>query len=295
MELRVLQYFLTIAREMTISGAAERLHISQPTLSRQIKELEEEVGKQLFVRGNRSITLTEEGLLLKKRAEEIINLVEKTQAELAVSDHIIEGDIYIGAGESEGMRIIANVIGKIQEKYQGVRFHIFSGNADDVMDKLDNGLVDFGILIEPVDMTKYDFLRLPIKSKWGVLMRKDSELAINDSITPDVLRTIPLMCSSQQLVKNEFAGWLGGNNRKLNVISTYNLLYNASLIVEETKCYALCLDCIINTSGNSLLCFRPLEPQLEVGVCVVWKKYKLFSKASDEFLRMIQEEIKRYA
>ena len=262
MELRVLQYFLTVTREMTISGAAEQLHITQPTLSRQMKELEDEVGKQLFVRGNRSIILTNEGLLLKKRAEEIIHLVEKTQKELASSDLLLNGDIYIGAGESEGMRIVAKAINKMQSKYPLVKFHIFSGNADDVMDKLDKGLVDFGVLIEPVDMSKYDFLKLPI------------------------------MCSNQQLVKNEFAGWLGGNDRKLNIISTYNLLYNASLVVEEGDKYALCLDHIIN---NSMLCFKPLEPKLEVGINIAWKKYQLFSKASEYFLMILHEEIKKYA
>ena len=278
MELRVLQYFLTVTREMTISGAAEQLHITQPTLSRQMKELEDEVGKQLFVRGNRSIILTDEGLLLKKRAEEIIHLVEKTQKELASSDLLLNGDIYIGAVESEGMRIVAKAINKMQSKYPLVKFHIFSGNADDVMDKLDKGLVDFGVLIEPVDMSKYDFLKLPIKNSWGVLMRKDSPLASLNCITPNELRKLPIMCSNQQLVKNEFAGWLGGNDRKLNIISTYNLLYNASLVVEEGDKYALCLDRIIN---NSMLCFKPLEPKLEVGINIAWKKYQLFSKASE--------------
>lgn len=292
MELRVLQYFLTVTREMTISGAAEQLHITQPTLSRQMKELEDEVGKQLFVRGNRSIILTDEGLLLKKRAEEIIHLVEKTQKELASSDLLLNGDIYIGAGESEGMRIVAKAINKMQSKYPLVKFHIFSGNADDVMDKLDKGLVDFGVLIEPVDMSKYDFLKLPIKNSWGVLMRKDSPLASLNCITPNELRKLPIMCSNQQLVKNEFAGWLGGNDRKLNIISTYNLLYNASLVVEEGDKYALCLDRIIN---NSMLCFKPLEPKLEVGINIAWKKYQLFSKASEYFLMILHEEIKKYA
>ena len=290
MELRVLQYFLTVAREMTISGAAEELHITQPTLSRQMKELEEEIGKPLFIRGNRSITLTDEGLLLKNRAIEIMSLVEKTQAELSMNS-MLSGDIYIGAGESEGMRIIAKVINKMQEKYPQIKFHIYSGNAEDVMNKLDNGLLDFGILMEPTNMSKYDFLRLPVKNIWGVLMRKDDSLASFQSITKDILKDLPLICSNQRLVKNELAGWLGGNDRKLNIISTYNLLYNASLIAQEGHSYVLCFDNIIYTGADSLLCFKPLEPKLEAGINVVWRKYQLFSKASEEFLKLLKEEV----
>ena len=289
MELRVLQYFLTVAREMTISGAAEELHITQPTLSRQMKELEEEIGKPLFIRGNRSITLTDEGLLLKNRAIEIMSLVEKTQAELSMNS-MLSGDIYIGAGESEGMRIIAKVINKMQEKYPQIKFHIYSGNAEDVMNKLDNGLLDFGILMEPTNMSKYDFLRLPVKNIWGVLMRKDDSLASLQSITRDILKDLPLICSNQRLVKNELAGWLGGNDRKLNIISTYNLLYNASLIAQEGHSYVLCFDNIVYTGADSLLCFKPLEPKLEAGINVVWRKYQLFSKASEEFLKLLKEE-----
>ena len=290
MELRVLQYFLTVAREMTISGAAEELHITQPTLSRQMKELEEEIGKPLFIRGNRSITLTDEGLLLKNRAIEIMSLVEKTQAELSMNS-MLSGDIYIGAGESEGMRIIAKVINKMQEKYPQIKFHIYSGNAEDVMNKLDNGLLDFGILMEPTNMSKYDFLRLPVKNIWGILMRKDDSLASLQSITRDILKDLPLICSNQRLVKNELAGWLGGNDRKLNIISTYNLLYNASLIAQEGHSYVLCFDNIIYTGTDSLLCFKPLEPKLEAGINVVWRKYQLFSKSSEEFLKLLKEEV----
>ena len=290
MELRVLQYFLTVAREMTISGAAEELHITQPTLSRQMKELEEEIGKPLFIRGNRSITLTDEGLLLKNRAIEIMSLVEKTQAELSMNS-MLSGDIYIGAGESEGMRIIAKVINKMQEKYPQIKFHIYSGNAEDVMNKLDNGLLDFGILMEPTNMSKYDFLRLPVKNIWGVLMRKDDSLASLQSITRDILKDLPLICSNQRLVKNELAGWLGGNDRKLNIISTYNLLYNASLIAQEGHSYVLCFDNIVYTGADSLLCFKPLEPKLEAGINMVWRKYQLFSKASEEFLKLLKEDV----
>ena len=290
MEIRVLQYFLTIAREQSISGAAEFLHITQPTLSRQMKELEEELGKQLFIRGNRKITLTDDGMLLRKRAEEIIQLVDKTESEMRADDTEFSGDIYIGGGESEGMRIIARAINRAQTEHPLLKFHLFSGNAEDVTDRLDNGLLDFGVLVEPTNMTKYDFIKLPTKNVWGVLMRKDSPLADLESIAPKDLRGKPVIFSNQLLVKNELAGWLGGNERSLNIVTTYNLLYNASLLVEENSHYALCLDGIIHTGEGSDLCFRPLEPRLEVGLHFVWKKYQVFSQASDYFLGLVQEE-----
>ena len=256
MEIRTLQYFLTIAREESISGAAEYLHVTQPTLSRQMKELEEELGKQLFIRGKRRITLTDEGMILRKRAEEIL--------------------IYLGCGESEGMRPIAKTIATMLEKYPHVKFHLNSGKAEEVMEKIDAGVLDFGIVIEPVDLNKYDYLRLPYSNAWGILMKRDSTLASLDKITPDDLRGKPLLCSNQGMVKNELAGWIGGNQRKLNIVGTYNLLFNASLIVEEGNLYALCLDKIFN-SNNSSLCFRPLEPKLEANMLIIWKKYQLFT------------------
>lgn len=294
MEFRVLQYFLAIAREETISGAANRLHITQPTLSRQMKELEDELGKQLFIRGNRKITLTEEGMLLRHRGEEIVSLVEKTEQELMLSDATISGDIYIGSGETEGMRLIAKVIRKCQKEYPKIRFHLYSGNAQDVADRIEKGLLDFGILIEPADISKYDFIKLPTKDVWGVLMRKDSPLATLDKITANDIKSLPIICSNQEMVKNELSGLLGIDFDKLNIVATYNLIYNASLLVEEGNGYALGLDQLINTTGNSSLCFKPLEPCLEVGLTLVWKKYQIFSRASEIFLMMIRSELKNY-
>lgn len=293
MELRVLQYFLAITREESISGAAEQLHITQPTLSRQIKELEEELGKQLFIRGNRKITLTEDGMFLRKRAEEIINLVEKTESDLLLSDASISGDIYIGSGETEGMKLIAKVMHKCQAKYPDIRFHLFSGNAQDVADRIEKGLLDFGIFVEPADISKYDFLKLPVTDVWGVLMRRDSPLATKNSITSQDLKDIPLIFSNQQMVKNEISGWMDGDFEQLNIIATYNLIYNASLLVEEGQSYVLGLDKLINTSGDSQLCFKPLEPRLEVGLTLVWKKYQIFSRAADYFLKTLRNEIEK--
>ena len=293
MELRVLQYFLAIAREETISKAAESLHITQPTLSRQMKGLEEQLGKQLFIRGNRKINLTEEGILLRQRAEEIISLVEKTESEIMHSDTTISGDIYIGSGETEGMRILAKVIDTCHKEYPKIKFHLYSGNSQDVVEKIENGLIDFGVLIEPADISKYDFIKLPVKDKWGVLMRKDSPIASLKSITADTLKKLPLICSSQEIVKNEISGWLNDDYNKLNIVATYNLIYNASLLVEEGSGYALGLDKLINTSGNSKLCFIPLEPKLEVGLTLIWKKYHLFSKAASYFLNQLRKEINK--
>ena len=293
MEFRVLQYFLAIAREETISKAAESLHIPQPTLSRQMKELEEQLGKQLFIRGNRKINLTEEGILLRQRAEEIISLVEKTESEIMHSDTTISGDIYIGSGETEGMRILAKVIDTCHKEYPKIKFHLYSGNFQDVVEKIENGLIDFGVLIEPADISKYDFIKIPVKDKWGVLMRKDSPIASLKSITADTLKKLPLICSSQEIVKNEISGWLNDDYNKLNIVATYNLIYNASLLVEEGSGYALGLDKLINTSGNSKLCFIPLEPKLEVGLTLIWKKYHLFSKATSYFLNQLRKEINK--
>ena len=291
MEFRVLQYFLAIAREESISAAAEALHITQPTLSRQIKELEDEFGKQLFVRGNRKITLTEEGMLLRKRAEEISSLVEKTQLEMSAVYNELNADIYIGGGEKQSMRFIKKTIQRMQAQYPMVRFHLYSGNAEDVGDRLDKGLLDFGVLIEPANMTKYDFIKLPTKDVWGVLMRKDSPLAKNAYITPDDLIGQPIIYSAQRMVNNIISGWMKKDYDKLSLIASYNLIYNASLMVEDGAGYALSLEGLINTTGDSPLCFRPLQPKLEVGLAFVWKKYQVFSKASEYFLKELQKEV----
>lgn len=289
MEIRVLQYFLTIAREESISGAAKVLHITQPTLSRQMKELEDEFGKQLFVRGNRKITLTDDGLFLRKRAEEIIELVNKTESEMLNDYQILSGDIYIGAGETENMRLIIQIIERVQKDHPNIKFHFYSGNADDVSDKLDKGLLDFGILIEPVNKSKYNFIEIPATDTWGVLMKKDSPLAQLDKITPQDIKDKHLILSSQSLVKNEIANWFGEKYEDLNIKATYNLIYNASLMVEENMGYALTLDKLINTTGKSQLCFRPLYPKLEKELVIVWKKYQFFSKASEYFLNELYQ------
>lgn len=290
MELRVLRYFLAVAREETISGAAEALHVTQPTLSRQMMELEEELGKTLFLRGKRKITLTEEGMFLRKRAQEIVGLVEKTASEFSAEEKV-GGDVYIGCAETDAMRLIARAARALQKVHPHILYHLFSADAEDVTERLDRGLVDFGIFIEPVDLTKYDFIKLPLTDVWGVLMRKDSPLAAKPTVRPADLMGLPILFSNQPMVKNEISGWMGEGYEKLNIITMYNLLYNAALMVEEGMGYALCLDKIITTSPESPLCFRPLEPPLEVGLAVAWKKYQIFSKAAEKFLEYLQREI----
>lgn len=291
MELRVLKYFLTVAREENITAAAQSLHVTQPTLSKQLKELEDELGTQLFIRGNRKITLTEDGMFLRKRAQEILDLTRKTEIELKESDEIISGDVYIGGGETEAIRILAKVVKQITEEYPLIHFHLYSGNANDVTERLDRGLLDFGILIEPVDLKKYDFQRLPATDTWGLLMRKDSPFAAKDTIKPEDLLGLPLLCSNQTLVKNELSGWAGIDFDKMNIVATYNLIFNASIMVQEGVGYALCLDKLVNTTRDSNLIFKPLAPSLVVGLDIVWKKYQVFSKASKIFLTRLQEEI----
>lgn len=291
MDIRVLRYFLAVAREETITGAADVLHVSQPTLSRQLIDLEAELGKTLFIRGNRKITLTDEGMLLRKRAQEIVDLLDKTEAEFLASDEIVSGDIYIGGGETYAMRLLAKVVKDLQREYPHIKCHMFSGNAEDVIDRLDKGLIDFGVLIEPASVVKYDSIRLPDVDVWGVLMRKDSTLASRNVITPEDLWNVPLICSRQAMDGRKLSIWLKKDYEKLDITATYNLLYNASILVEEGMGYALCLDKIINVSGESVLSFKPFKPKLEARLDIVWKKHQVFSRAAKIFLTSLKETI----
>lgn len=286
MELRVLNYFLAVAREQSISAAAQALHISQPALSTQLKLLEEEVGRQLFIRGSkgtRRVVLTDEGLLLRKRAEEIMMLVRKTEDELANADETIVGDVYIGAGETEIIRCFARAAKKLRAGHPDIRYHISSGNAEHVLEYLDKGIFDFGLLLTEVDAQKYDSVELPLRDVWGVLMPRGCPLAEKESVTPGDLRGAPLIISHQCGDAQRLAGWLGAGTDELNVAATYNLVYNASLLVSEGLGFAVALDGLINTAGTNI-CFRPLEPRLEARAYIVWKKRQVFSKAAAAFL-----------
>lgn len=293
MEIRVLRYFLTIAREGSITNAANFLHVTQPTLSRQIKKLEDELGQKLFIRGSHNMTLTTEGMILRKRAEEIVSMVDKTEAEFNSMENVIGGDIYIGGGETDVIKLVADVAKDLRKDYPDIHYHLYSGNAADVTERLDKGLLDFGILIQPADISKYDYLNLPAKDVWGVVMRKDSPLAQKKVIKKEDLLNVPLLCSrqviSQERSKNEFADWFGEDFDKLDIVTTFNLVYNAAIMVDAGIGYAVTIDKIANTSESSSLCFRPLEPRLDSGLNIIWKKYQVFSSAAEVFWEKLRE------
>lgn len=293
MDIRVLQYFLAVTREGSITKAAKTLNITQPPLSRQLKELEDELGKQLFIRGSKRITLTEDGMLLQKRAEELIELFEKTKDELRSSDKNINGEIYIGSGETDAFSFLSQAAERLHRKYPLIHYHIYSGDASFVTAHLDRSLIDFGLLVEPVDILKYDYVKLPVKDTWGVLMRKDSPLADKDMICAEDLWDKPLILSNQTADSSEMSSWLKRDVSKLNIVATYELLYNASHFVKSGLGYAIALDKIMNTNGDGALCFRPLSPVLESGLCFVWKKRQIFSRAAALFLEEVKKELEK--
>ena len=282
MELRVLRYFLAVAREGSVTGAANFLHVTQPTLSRQIKELEEELVTKLFVRHSHSVSLTPDGMRLRKRAEEVVDMIEKTEAEFAVKEESVEGDVHIGAGETRVMRHVAEVVRELRKDYPNIHIHLYSGNLEDVAERLDKGLLDLGLLLGPMHE----------KDVWGVVTRKDSPLAARQAITRQDLLGEPLILSRQAIrrtsAKNEFIEWFKDDFEKLDVVATLNLVYNAALLAESGVGHVVTLDGLVNTSEQSQLCFRFLEPRLESGLNIVWKKYQVFSPAAEVFLQKIQ-------
>ncbi len=289
MEFRVLQYFLAVAREQSFTGAAEFLHLSQPTLSRQLKDLEDELGKQLFFRGNRGITLTEEGMILRKRAEEIVQLMKKTEDEIALSDGFVAGDISIGAGETDCIRFLVKAQRAVQQEYPQIYFHVQSGDRITIVEWLDRGLIDFGLIFGDVDTAKYECFEIPLRDTYGVLMRRDSPLAEKEAIRPEDLWDKPLILSRQEQAGGRLLPWFQREREQLNIVATYSLLYNGSIMVDEGVGYALCLDKIINVSGSGNLIFRPLFPKIEMGTHLIWKKYQILSKAAQKFASRLQE------
>ena len=293
MDIRVLKYFLAVAREGSITKAANVLHVTQPTLSRQLQDLEKELQHKLFVRGQHSVSLTEEGHILRQRAEEIIDMVEKTKNEFLSTKDIIKGTVYIGSGESDAISLITNIVKTVQTEYKEIKFDFLSGNADDLCEKLDKGLLDFAILIEPVNISKYDYITLPKKDRWGIIMKKNCSLAKKENIKFEDLKSLPLIVSSQLLKKTSvndiFFKWFKGNLKNLNIVATYNLFYNAGLMVNSGIGYALILDKLANTASSSNLTFKPLSPKLESNLNIVWKKSQLFSPAAKVFLEKLKE------
>lgn len=291
MELRELKYFLEIARQENISKAAEALYITQPSLSRQMQNLEKEIGKPLFIRGSKKITLTETGVLLKKRAEELMELYDKTCVELTSSQKGICGEIHIGCGESHALGTVAAAAKSLAEEFPDIRFHFFSADTADVSERLDKGLIDFGVLVLPANLDKYGYVTLPDKDKWGVLMRKDSPLSKKESIEPEDLYDKPLIRSRHAMANNFIDDWFRRGRERLNIVATYNLIYNASLLVKAGMGYAIGLDKIINTSGDSELTFRPLNPTIETSLVLAWKRNQVFSEAAKAFLEVLKKHI----
>ena len=286
-----MRYFIAVAECGSISKAAEKLFITQPNLSRQLMKLEEETGQKLLIRGNKKSELTEAGRLLYKRATEITELMDRTQSELRSDGDEVFGTVCIGGGESYAVGLIAKAAKEVSDMFPGIKFDFFSGDTDAVTEKLDKGLIDFGILIEPSNLEKYNSLRLPLTDKWGILMRKDSPLSEKEYITKEDLNGLPLLFSVHSFKKNNVTAWFCKDLDKLNVVATYNLIYNASLMVEQGMGYAVGLKGIINTSGDSTLCFRPFFPILETHLDVSWKKNGELSKASKIFLERLISDL----
>ena len=292
MELRVLKYFLTIAREESINRAAEVLHVSQPTVSRQIHELEEQLGKELFLRGNRRIVLTNDGRLLRKRAEEILSLVDKTEQEIMHQDEELTGDIYIASGESEAFSVFSRAAARLHREHPLVRFHISSGDMEDIADRLEKGLIDFaGVYYQP-DPSLYEAIGTNFYDRFGVVMREDDPLAQKSGITPEDLWPRPLLISRQFMrywKGTSLFDWLQKSPQDLNVTATISLLYNASLLVREGLGLVFTFEHLLTKAPGSGLCFRPLEPQLTEHMQIVWKKYQVFSRTSEVYLRYLRE------
>lgn len=290
MELRVLRYFIEVARTQNITAAAERLHITQPTLSKQLMDLEDELGAKLFERGKRRTTLTEDGMLLFQRAKEIVALADLTESAFRSTDERIAGDIAIGCGETKGMRLLVDAMKEMRAAHPGVTFRLSSGNFEDISDRLDGGLVDFGLFVGDAAVAKYDYIKLPHSDAWGLLMRADDVLAERATVRPQDLDGLALLCSRQAVAGNELSGWLGREFGELDIVATYNLIHNATYMVEAGMGCAVSIEGLVNTSGTGLV-FRPFEPSLTARLSFAWKRGRQLSRAAAEFLKLLQSKI----
>lgn len=284
MEIRVLRYFLTVVREESITKASEVLHITQPTLSRQLSQMEEEIGVKLFHRGTRKISLTNEGILLRRRAEEILQLVDKTEKELVEQEEQVEGKISIGCGEIASVQLLSDLFRSFREKYPRVTFDIFTATADVVKEQMDKGLLDIGLLLEPVDIEKYDYIRLDIKENWVVLMCPDDPLAEKESVTASDLASLPLILPRRMSVKNELANWFGYYYDNLNVVFTSNLNTNGAIMVSNGLAYSIVIEGAISLWDQEKIAYRPLAPELTATSVLAWKRSQPFSLATTKFI-----------
>ena len=288
MELRVLRYFAETAKEGSMTNAALKLHVTQPTLSKQIKDLEDELGQKLFVRGNYKLRMTAEGEILYKRAVDILDMVDMTVSEFSSMKDFNGGNLYLGCAESEGIALLAKAAKQLREEYGNLYFHLYSGNAETVCQRLDKGLLDFAFVVQNIDLSKYEYLDLPVADKWGLIMRKDSPMVSKTSVTVEELTGLPLIVSRQGPT-SEMPQWLKKNYSKLNIAATYDLIFNASVLVKEGLGYALGFDSLVNTGADSVLCFRPIEPEITSPMRMIWRKEQKFSKAAGIFLGKVTE------
>ena len=289
MEVRILRYFLAVAREENITKAAEILHITQPTLSRQLNQLEEEVGVRLFERGSRKIVLTNEGLLLRRRAEEIIALVDKTERELIIQEEVLEGTISIGCGELQAVQVLPELFRSFSEKYPQVNYDLFTANADQVKEQMEAGILDIGLLLEPINIDKYNFIRLPVKERWMVLMRPDDPLAQKEWVTAQDLERLPIIMARRSNVQNELANWFGSRFQNLHILFKSNFSTNAAIMVQDGLGYALIVEGVTgNLWDQNKICSRPLYPELLSTCVLAWKRQQPFSKATTKFLEHIK-------
>lgn len=288
MEIRVLKYFLSVVREESISKAANVLHITQPTLSRQLAQLEEEVGVKLFDRGTRKIVLTNEGILLRRRAEEIIELIDITERELSEQDELIEGKISIGCGELASVGILAGMLDAFSKKYSCVTYDLFTATADQIKERMDNGLTDIGLLLEPVNMDKYEFIRLDEKERWVVLMRPDDPLAEKENVTAADLSCLPIIMARRSNVQNELANWFGDYYKDLHVLFTSNLSTNGAIMVQKGLGYSLVIEGSVSFLDREKICYRKLYPELEGTSVIAWKRGQPFGPVMAKFIEYIK-------
>lgn len=291
MDIRVLKYFLETARESSMTRAADKLCVSQPTMSKQLKDLEKELGVKLFTRSNYSIKLTEAGMILRDRAEDIVSLVDKTLNEFKNLEDFTSGNIYVGAAESDAVKYFAEAVKDLQEKHPKIRCNVYSGNREDVCEKLDKGLLDFAIILNFVDVTKYNYLKVPAYDIWGILMKKKDPMAKKKELKPGDLIKLPLI-TSRQWLNQDFTQWFGSNSKKINVVATYNLAFNASIMVKAGMGYALILDKIIDTSKSSELTFRPLKNAPKTEMFIIWRKHQTFSHVAKLLLDELSKKFK---
>lgn len=288
MELRILRYFLVVARVQNITRAAEILHITQPTLSRQLMQLEQELGKKLLERNKGHLELTPYGMRLRRRAEELVTLADKTEQEFKGEETDIVGELWIGSGESEQFHSLSRAMKEFSLHHPLVKFNLFSGNADDIKEKMANGLIDIALLMEPVEIDSYDFIRLPDKDRWGILLPIQDPLATHPSITPEDLIGASLITSQRSLVHHEIENWFHGLYDTTREIASVNLIHNAALMVEDGLGYAITLEHLIDHHAGTSVCFRPFEPPMETGCVLVWKKHQLFSPVAAAFIKYLE-------